>query len=123
MTIDLYELEPAFWPDTNVPRQYEKEDSTYLTDQEAAQIIKEIIEEDLLHTPREDGNTLFATIDDDDNSHFTIFMNLVQRVYPDIDISWFRALDEVSECTYVGDVKSSVKGLRELVLHIKGAKL
>jgi len=99
MNTDLYEIEAQYWEDSTKPREYNNADGSLTTEEIALHLIKHNI--DLITMEQEDDETLFIQVDVDDNSMFTIFMDLVAIALPSIDQTYFRSLDEVQECTYV----------------------
>ena len=127
METDLYTLEPQYWEDDTKAREYNHEDDTPVTKEDAIYIVKHnidkvtiIVEED----DDEDGygdddeanGSLFIQVDTDDASMFTILMGLVAIAYPDIDQTYFKALDEVMECVYVPDEDAHVAEKKMITL-------
>ena len=99
MNTDLYEIEPQYWEDSSKPRDYHDEDDNLVNKKIALHLIKHNI--DVITIIQDDEETLFIQVAGDDNSMFTIFMDLVAIALPTVDQTYFRALDEVQECTYV----------------------
>lgn len=48
-------------------------------------------------------DNFFIQVDSDDNSQFSVFMELYKDVYPDVDVSFFEDISEPMECCYYYD--------------------
>ena len=120
--MNLFDIEPQYWPDERIPRTFKNGDGSVLSMEDTFEIVTSIITEhkvEIVELPEEEL-TLFITVDDDDFSAFTTFMQMVQRVYPDIDLTPFYNLDEIMECTYIAEDDKSLISFNILMKQLLG---
>jgi len=122
MTTDLYELEAGYY-DGETPRDYYDADGNIITKEDALYAIINNIDEITVKVDNDYENTpaLFIQVDYDDASMFTTFMDLASIVFPDIDQTYFRKLDEPMECIYLPEenVYTAEEKINALIEQIK----
>ena len=122
--LDLYNLQPQYWPDKSIPRVYLTEDEKVPSQQEILDTVKYILQNNLIKATldteiEEEETVLCITVDNDDNSLFTVFMGLVELLPLKIDLTWYKALDEIMECIYLDPSSNSIQNFNTLINSIK----